>query len=100
MTVAILGRIKWDWGKGDVVVIRVDDRFFAQCEERDDEDEAEEITPELVVDLLTRLGVRLTNAGRAWMKKQRDLWARYEMAEKKPKEPERHVETSSYPRWG
>lgn len=82
MTVTILGRSKWEWGKGDVIVIRVDDAFFAYCEERDDEDEADEIKPELAMDLLTRRGVRLTSAGRAWMKEQRALWAKYEMMEK------------------
>ena len=76
MKVTILGRSKWEWGQGDVIVIRVEDRFFAYREERDDGDEADELDPELAVDLLTRLGVRLTGAGRAWMKEQRDLWAK------------------------
>lgn len=89
MKVAILGRGQWDWGKGDVVVIHIqtlsdDDHYFAQCEERDDEDEADEIAPETAMDLLTRRGVRLTTAGRAWMKEQRDLWAQYEMMQRRP----------------
>jgi hypothetical protein len=82
MKVAILGRSKWEWGGGDVIVIQVDDRYFAQCEERDDDEEADEIKPELAMELLSsRPNIRLTNAGRAWMREQRDLWAKYETME-------------------
>lgn len=83
MKVAMLGRSKWDWGKGDVIVVRVEDRCFAQSEEYDGQDEADEIKPELAMDLLTRQGVKLTNAGRAWIREQRALWAKYEMLEKR-----------------
>lgn len=84
MKVAILGRSKWEWGKGDVVVVRVDDRYFAQCEEGDDVDEADEIKPELAMELLSsRPKIRLTNAGRAWMREQRDLWTRYQTTERR-----------------
>jgi hypothetical protein len=83
MKVAILGRRKWDWGKGDVVVIRVDDRYFVQCEQCDDQRAADEIDSVLAADLLTRRGAQLTAAGREWETEQRRLRARFEMAERR-----------------
>jgi len=83
VTVTILGRSKWQWGKGDVVVLRVDDEFFAYCEERDDEDDAKEIEPEVAMDLLTRRDARLTSAGRKWLAEQRALQAKFEIMERK-----------------
>jgi len=83
MTVAILGKIRCEWGSGDVIVIQVDDLYFAQPFEREDEIEADEIGPELAVDLLTRHHVKLTNAGRAWMREQRELWTKFQLAERR-----------------
>lgn len=83
MTVAILGRSKWEWGKGDVFVLRIDDRFFAQTELSDDQREADEVEPTTAIALLTGRGVRLTTAGRDWMKEQRGLRAKYQQAERK-----------------
>jgi hypothetical protein len=66
-----------------VVVIRVDDRYFAQCEERDDAQEADELKPQDAVDPLTRHSVKLTPAGCARMREQRELWTRFQLMERR-----------------
>lgn len=83
VTVTILGLSKWDWGRGDVAVIRIDDRYFAQCLESDDHDEADEIEPTTAMSLLTGRGVKLTTPGREWLKDQRDLRAKLQTMERK-----------------
>jgi len=83
VTVSILGLSKWEWGKGDVAVIRIDDRYFAQCLEADDWDDADEVEPATAMSILTGRGVKLTAAGREWMKEQRALRAKLETMERK-----------------
>jgi hypothetical protein len=83
VTVAVLGTSKWEWGKGDVAVIRIDDRYFAQCLESDDHDEADEVEPTTAMSILTGRGVKLTTAGREWMREQRDLRAKLQTMERR-----------------
>jgi hypothetical protein len=84
VTVQILGQSKWDWGKGDVIVVRIDERYFAYCLEREDETEADEIEPTTAMSLLTGRRVKLTAAGREWMREQRDLRAKLQAMGRKP----------------
>lgn len=81
ITIAILGRSKWEWGPGDVIVVQAGHRYYAYCEDRDDETEADEIEPTTAMALLIGRRVKLTAAGRKWMEEQRDLRARFEQAE-------------------
>jgi hypothetical protein len=83
MIVTILGRSKWEWGPGDVVVIKVDDRYFAQCEESEDHDEADEVEPTTAMGLLTGRHVKLSAAGRVWMKEERELRTRFQTTQRR-----------------
>ena len=78
--VAILGRSPWEWGRSPVTIIRVDDLLFGQLEQRDGETEADPMDPEDAYDRLTSRGSELTEAGRAWLKAQRALYAKYRSA--------------------
>lgn len=58
--------------------MRIDDRYFAYCLERDDETEADEIEPTTALSLLTGRRVKLTAAGKEWMREQEELRAKLE----------------------